>query len=112
MAKQSASLQRRDAELNAAFNAGATMAMQFAMDTLRMVLYQTEGWDYDRIRRITDNWLDVQRECKPALNRKDTSAYVCQVHMDWVLAQIISGKAELIPFRDRYKELKKIKYGR
>lgn len=112
MAKQSAYLQRRDAELNAAFNAVATMAMQFAMDTIRMVLYQTEGWDCDRIRQITDNWLDVQRECKPALNCKDPSAYVCQVHMDWVLAQIISGKAELIRFPDRYPNAKKIKYGR
>ena len=33
-------------------------------------------------------------------------------HMDRVLAQIINVKAELIPFPDRYKALKKIKYGR
>ena len=33
MAKQSAYLQRREAELDATFNAGAAMAMQFAMDT-------------------------------------------------------------------------------
>lgn len=34
MAKQSAYLQRLNAELDATFNAGAAMAMQFAMDTL------------------------------------------------------------------------------
>ena len=40
------------------------------------------------------------------------AADVMQEHMDRVLAQIINGKAELIPFPDRYKDLKKIKYGR
>ena len=55
MAKQSAYLQRREAELDATFNAGAAMAMQFAMDTLQMALHQTEGWGYDRIMRITHN---------------------------------------------------------
>lgn len=33
-------------------------------------------------------------------------------YMDRVLAEIISGKAELIRFPDRYPNAKKIKYGR
>ena len=32
--------------------------------------------------------------------------------MDRVLAEIINGKVELIPFPARYPGLKKIKYGR
>ena len=39
MAKQSGYLQRREAELDATFYAGAAMAMQFAMDTLQMALH-------------------------------------------------------------------------
>ena len=112
MAKQSAYLQRREAELDAAFNAGAAMAMQFAMDTLQMALHQTEGWGYDRIMRVTHAWMETQREYRPALNCKDPAADVMQEHMDRVLAQIINGKAELIPFPNRYKDLKKIRYGR
>lgn len=112
MAKQSGYLQRREAELDATFYAGAAMAMQFAMDTLQMALHQTEGWGYDRIMRITQAWLETQREYKPALNCKDPEADVRQEHMDRVLAQIINEKAELIPFPDRYPDLKKIKYGR
>lgn len=112
MAKQSGYLQRREAELDATFNAGAAMAMQFAMDTLQMALHQTEGWGYDRIMRITQAWLETQREYKPALNCKDPASDVCQEHMDRVLAEIISGKAELIRFPDRYPNAKKIKYGR
>ncbi len=111
MAKQSAYLQRRDAELDAAFNAGAAMAMQFAMDTLQMALHQSEGWGYDRIMRLTEAWAEVRKEYRPALDYKNPAADVCQEHMDRVLAQIINGKAKLIPFPDRYKDLKKIRYG-
>ena len=56
MAKQSAYLQRREAELDATFNAGAAMAMQFGIDTLQMPLHQTEGWGYERIMRLTEAW--------------------------------------------------------
>lgn len=112
MAKQSGYLQRREAELDATFNAGAAMAMQFAMDTLQMALHQTEGWGYDRIMRITHNGVAVQREYKPAQDCRNPEADVRRVHMDRVLAQIINGKAELIPFESRYPEIKKIKYRR
>lgn len=112
MAKQSGYLQRREAELDATFNAGAAMAMQFAMDTLQMALHQTESWGYDRIMRVTHEWMETQREYRPALNCKDPEADVRQVHMDRVLTQIISGKQELHPFESRYPELKKIKYRR
>ena len=112
MAKQSGYLQRREAELDATFNAGAAMAMQFAMDTLQMALHQTEGWGYDRIMRITNNWVAVQREYKPALDCRNPEADVCQEHMDRVLAEIIRDRMTLIRFPDRYPHVKKIKYGR
>jgi hypothetical protein len=111
MAKQSGYLQRREAELDATFNAGAAMAMQFAMDTLQMALHQTEGWGYDRIMRITHNWIAVQREYKPALDCRNPEADVRQEHMDRVLKEIIRDKAELIPHAERYKDLKKVTYG-
>lgn len=112
MAKQSGYLQRRNAELDAAFLAGAAMAAQFAVDTLQMTMHQQEGWGYTRIMRVTHEWMEIQREYKSALNCKDPEADVRQVHMDRVLAEIINGKAELIPFPARYPDLKKIKYGR
>lgn len=43
MAKQSGYLQRREAELEAAFNAGAATALQFATDTLQMTIHQKDG---------------------------------------------------------------------
>lgn len=111
MSKQSAYLQRREAEWNAVFNAGAAMAMQFAMDTLQMALHQTEGWGYDRIMRLTEAWAEVRKEYRPALDYKNPAADVCQEHMDRVLKEIIRDKAELIPHAERYKDLKKVTYG-
>ena len=112
MAKQSAYLQRREAELDATFNAGAAMAMQFAMDTLQMALHQTEGWGYERIMRLTEAWQQTRDEYMPVLNSKDPSADVMQEHMDRVMAQIISGRQDLMPFPERYNELRKVTYGR
>lgn len=112
MAKQSEYLKRRDAQLDAVFWAGAAMAAQFAVDTLQMTMHQQEGWGYDRIMRVTHEWMETQREYRPALNCKDPAADVCQEHMDRVLKEIIRGKQELYPFESRYPELKKIKYGR
>lgn len=98
--------------MDAVFWAGAAMAAQFAVDTLQMTMHQKEGWGYDRIMRVTHEWMETQREYRPALNCKDPEADVRQVHMDRVLTQIISGKQELHPFESRYPELKKIKYRR
>ena len=112
MAKQSGYLQRRDAELDAAFNAGAAMALQFATDTLQITIHQKDGWGFDRVMRLTHDWIDTQREYKPALNCKDPAADVCQEHMDRILAEIIRDRMTLIPFPDRYPNAKKIKYGR
>ena len=112
MAKRSAYLQRRDAELEAAFNAGAAMALQFATDTLQITSHQKDGRGFDRVMRLTHDWVDTQREYKPALNCKDPAADVCQEHMDRVLAEIIRDRMTLIRFPDRYPHVKKIKYGR
>lgn len=112
MAKQSGFLQRREAELDAAFNAGAAMALQFATDTLQITIHQKNGWGFDRVMRLTKDWGDTQREYKPALNCKDAAADVCQEHMDRVLAEIIRDRMILIPFPERYHELRKVTYGR
>ena len=48
----------------------------------------------------------------PVLNSKDPSADVMQEHMDRVMAQIISGRQDLMPFPERYNELRKVTYGR
>lgn len=108
------SVMQRYAEQFAQAKVEATQRLisQYMIDTLQMTLHQTEGWGYDRIMRLTEAWVQTQREYTPALNSNDPAADVMQEHMDRVMAQIIGGKQDLKPFPERYHELRKVTYGR
>ena len=112
MAKQSGMIAFAEQFAQAKVEAAQRLISQYMTDTLQMTLHQTEGWGYERIMRLTEAWQQTQKEYTPALNSNDPAADVRQEHMDRVLAEIISGKAELIRFPDRYPNAKKIKYGR
>lgn len=112
MAKQSGMIAFAEQFAQAKVEAAQRLISQYMTDTLQMTLHQTEGWGYERIMRLMEAWQQTQKEYTPALNSNDPEADVRQEHMDRVLAQIINGKAKLIPFPDRYPDLKKIKYGR
>ena len=111
MAKQSGMIAFAEQFAQAKVEAAQRLTSQYMIDTLQMTLHQTEGWGYERIMRLTEAWQQTQKEYTPALNSNDPAADVMQEHMDRVMAEILNGKAELIPFPDRYKELKKVTYG-
>ncbi len=91
-------------------DAAQRLICQYMIDTLQMTLHQTEGWGYERIMRLTDAWFKTRDEYKPVLNANDPAADVMQEHMDRVMAQIINGKQDLLPFEKRYHELRKVQY--
>ena len=111
MAKQSGMIAFAEQFAQAKVESAKRLTSQYMIDTLQMTIHQTEGWGYDRIMRLTEAWAEVRKEYRPALDYKNPAADVCQEHMDRVMAQIISGKQELIPFAERYPELKKVTYG-
>lgn len=47
-----------------------------------------------------------------ALNIKHVEADVLRVHLDRELADILKGHQDLIPFEERYPEIKEIAYGK
>ena len=112
MSKQSGFLAKQAAIQQKMIDDAQRVTCELMAETLQITLHEEFGWGYDRIMRITHNWVAVQREYKPALDCRNPEADVRQEHMDRVLAEIISGKAELIRFPDRYPNAKKIKYGR
>ena len=112
MAKQSGMIAFAEQFAQAKVEATQRMISQYMIDTLQMTLHQTEGWGYERIVRLCDAWQRIRDEYRPAINPSNPAADVMQEHMDRVMAQIISGRQELIPFAERYPELKKVKYGR
>lgn len=112
MAKKSGMLTYAEQLAQRKTAAAQKMVVQYMNDTLQIAIHQTEGWGYDRIMRLCDAWTEVRREYSPVMNTNDPSSDVYREHMDRVMRQIIRDKQELIPFEQRYPELKKVKYGK
>lgn len=110
MAKQSGMMAFAEKYAQTKAIAAQRLEAQFCNDTLQIAIHQTEGWGYERIKRLTDAWMAVQEEYRAAGQPSDPGADVAQEHMDRVLAEIMRGKQELVPFEERYAELKRVKY--
>ena len=107
---KNAYLQKRNLEREAWMHLAERVTEQFMTDTLQMTLHQHYGFGYDRIMELTEHWREMLQEYRPALHSKNAEADVLQEHMDRAMLQILRGKAELIPFEERYPELKKVRY--
>ena len=110
MAKQSGMMAFAEQYAKRKLASAQILMIQYMQDTLQIAIHQTEGWGYDRIQRLTEAWAAVRKEYAAAIDPIAPDADVMQEHMDRVMAQIIRDKQELIPFEERYQELKKVRY--
>lgn len=103
-------LDRIQAEKQKAYRVAEHLMEQFMTDTLHIAANRF-GMGYDRIMRLSEIWLEVQKEYAGAMNPvRNVEADVDQEHMDRELTRIIRGKQALIPFDERYPMLKKVRY--
>lgn len=105
-------LQKRDLERRIWVEAAQRSTEQFLADTLQITLHQKREWGYDRIMALCNDWKATIEEYSPCTNSRDPECDVYREHMDRVLAQIINGKQELVPWEERYPELSKVRYGK
>lgn len=99
---------QRDEDMQKAWRA----AQQFDMDTWQIALARYEKLDlgYQRIMEITELAEQVRVEYRGAIE-KGPERDVCRHHLDEELKQIMGKKQdELIPFEQRYPELKRDSY--
>ena len=108
--KQSGFMAKQLAMRQALIEATERVTQQLMMDTLQIVLHSELGFGYDRIMRITKAWGSEYNHYHDALNTKHAEADVLRVHLDRELADILKGHQDLIPFEDRYPEIKEIAY--
>ena len=108
--KQSGFMAKQLAMRQALIEASERVTQQLMMDTLQITLHEF-GWGYDRIMKITKAWSDAYNHYHDALNIKHVEADVLRVHLDRELADILKGRQDLIPFEERYPEIKEIAYG-
>lgn len=108
--KQSGFMAKQLAMRQALIDATERVTQQLMMDTLQITLHEF-GWGYDRIMKLTKAWADAYNHYHDSLNTKHAEADVLRVHLDRELADILKGHQDLIPFEDRYPEIKEITYG-
>ena len=110
--KQSGFMAKQLALRQALIEASERVTQQLMMDTLQIVLHNELGFGYDRIMRITKAWGSEYNHYHDVFNVKHAEADVLRVHLDRELADILKGHQDLIPFEERYPEIKEITYGR
>lgn len=110
--KQSGLMQRQQEREDAALIAGIRIGVQYAIDTLNISLNEADGWGYDRQMRLMEIWRSNRQFYKAALNCRDVEADVYRDKLDKGLLAVIGKKAALIPFRERYPDLKPVRYDR
>ena len=109
--KQSGFMAKQLAMRQAIAEASERVTQQLMMDTLQITLHEF-GWGYDRIMKLTKAWSDAYNHYHDALNIKHVEADVLRVHLDRELSDILKGHQDLIPFEERYPEIKEIAYGK
>ena len=109
--KQSGFMEKQLAMRQALMDATERVTQQLMMDTLQITLHEF-GWGYDRIMKLTKAWADAYNHYHDTLDVKNVEADVLRVHLDRELADILKGHQDLIPFEERYPEIKEITYGK
>lgn len=112
MGKQSGLLQRQQEREDAALMAGIRIGVQYAIDTLNISLNEADGWGYDRQMRLMEIWRNNRHFYMDALDFRGAEADVYRDKLDKGLITVIGGKAKLIPFPERYPDLKPVRYDR
>ena len=108
---KNAYLAKQQAQKDAFMHSVEAIIKQWMVDTLQITLNQTEGWGYERIMRLMDNWEDTREQFRPALNPlKDAEADAEQEHIDRILKRIVGNKGPFYPWHTRYPDLKGVKY--
>lgn len=105
--KKSGLLQRQ-AENRAKVSSQAQhIERQLMLDTAQIALHKL-GWGYDRIYRFSQEWMALREYYAEAFRPQNPEADVYREHLDAEITDILKDKAKLIPFDDRYPEVKKI----
>ena len=108
--KQSGFMAKQLAMRQALIEASERVTQQLMMDTLQITLHEF-GWGYDRIMKLTKAWADAYNHYHDTMDVKNVEADVLREHLDRELADILKGHQDLIPFEERYPEIKEIAYG-
>lgn len=103
-------LAKQRAVIDETFRIAERITRQFDVDSYQIALarYAKLGLGHQRIMEITELAEQVREEYRKAFE-KDPEADVYREHLDRELAEISKGRP-IIPYEERYPEMKKITY--
>lgn len=110
MGKQSGFMQKQREREDAALMAGIRIGIQYAIDTLNISLHESAGWGFDRQMALMEVWRENRQYYKDALDYRKQECDVYRERLNRGLRAVIKEKMELIPFHERYPDLKKVTY--
>ncbi len=104
-------LERQTAEKQAAFDIGLRIGRQQSIDLMQLALQSKQGFGEKRIWELLMVMKDLFEEFRPAFDVKHPECDVYREHLDRALSQNCGKEHPLIPFAERYEDLKQVKYG-
>lgn len=97
------------AERADAMQSAERLTRQLMLDSLQITLHEEFGFGYDRIKRLTDALAATYNRFHDALTG-GVEADVWQERLDASIADILKDKQEIVPFHERYPEIKRTRY--
>ena len=105
-------VERMAAEKQAAFDIGLRIGRQQSIDFMQLALQNKQGFGEKRMWELLMEMKDLYDEFWPAFDVKHPECDVFREHLDRALAQNCGKEHPLIPFAERYEDLKQVSYGR
>jgi hypothetical protein len=99
------------AEKQDAFEIGLRIGRQQMIDFLQLAL-QKKGFGEKRIWELLMEVQALNDEFRPAFDVKHPECDPCRDRLDRAIAQNCGKEHPLIPFAERYEDLKQVVYGR
>lgn len=103
-------MERHAAEVQAAFEIGLRVGRQQTIDFLQLALQQKHGMGEKRIWEILMEIKNLYNQFHPAYDIKHPECDYFRELLDRALSQNCGKEHPLIPFAERYEDLKQVSY--
>ena len=107
MSRQSGLLAAQKAKRAVLLEAAQHVERQMCMDSMQIAARRL-GFSYKDILALSKELMSVREEFAGALDMKNSEADYLRIKLDEALSEIVRGHQELIPFSERYPEVRKI----
>ena len=110
-AKNATFLQRIEMEKKAVFDVSGRVNRQKMMDFFQIALHRRHGFGEKRLWELLMDIKELFEYFAPAFDVRHPECDVRREHLDRALGECCGKEHPLIPYDERYEDLKKVDYG-